>query len=137
MFDTKYYDDAIGQMEIRQYSYPLIPSPNRPDSKEYAETQKTPGTTASQATEKYQLQNVIVLYEAYPVTVNEVQMSWGDEGYGKLMVEMRYHYYTEERRTPSNNGAFERDRAGRTVQEAIAGNPPDLSQFDWRGIGGI
>jgi hypothetical protein len=76
-FDTKYYQDGIGTIKIVQYSYPIID-----------QFSQGPG-------QEYKIHTEIVLHEAYPIAVNDIQMAWGDEGYGKLQVEMRYFYTTE------------------------------------------
>lgn len=80
-FDTMYYDDAIGTVDIIQYSYPL---PNS-DKKDYFESYN------------------IRLIEAYPTAVNDIQMSWGDEGYAKLQVEMSFRYAQEAQSTFLNS----------------------------------
>jgi hypothetical protein len=76
-FDAKYYQDGIGTIKIVQYSYPIIDR-----------FSQGPG-------QEYKIHTEIVLHEAYPIAVNDIQMAWGDEGYGKLQVEMRYFYTTE------------------------------------------
>lgn len=38
----------------------------------------------------------ITFHEVYPVTVNDIAMSWTDEGLARLTVELRYAYFTEE-----------------------------------------
>lgn len=123
MFDSKYYDDGIGTVEIRQYSYPLgDPNPRQAvQKKEYSQTQKEPGAPKIQGQGDYVLQTQILLEEAYPLTINDIQMSWGDEGYGKLQVEMRYRYFIERHNLVNdgnnNSGEFERDRTGRVIQD--------------------
>jgi len=76
-FDTRYYEEGIGRIQILQYSYPLA------DSKG-----KTSGA-------EYELQTIVTLHEAFPISVNDIQMAWSDEGYAKLQVEIRYRYATE------------------------------------------
>ena len=76
-FDTKYYQDGIGTIKIVQYSYPIRDKFSQGPS------------------QQYKIHTEIVLHEAYPIAVNDIQMAWGDEGYGKLQVEMRYFYTTE------------------------------------------
>jgi hypothetical protein len=123
MFDTKYYDDAIGTMEIWQYSHPIgdVNTNQTRQRKENSETQKEPGVTRSQSQPDYILQTQILLEEAYPVSVNDIQMSWGDEGYGRLQVEMRYRYFIERHNFNSaggrNSGEFERERIGRAITD--------------------
>lgn len=81
-FDSHYYNDAIGTVEIIQYSYPI------------PQAGKSAGT-GGQYVEMYNIK----LEEAYPSSVNDIQMSWGDEGYAKLQVEMTYRYATEAQKT--------------------------------------
>ncbi len=97
MFDGKYYHDGVGTIEIIQYSY----------SNSFGEFE-----LAYQANE-YEIQNVITLVEAYPVNVNDIQMSWADEGYAKLQVEINYRYSIEENTNFSSGGEFERERSRR------------------------
>ena len=75
-FDTRYYDDGIGTVRINQYSY--SPFNNQ----------------------EYILQNEITLIESYPISVHDIGMSWGDDGYARLQVDIRYRYAIE------NNKAF-------------------------------
>jgi hypothetical protein len=89
-FDSKYYDDAAGEIDIVQYSYPL------------------PGNT-----EKYVETYNIRLLEAYPSNINDIQMAWGDEGYGKLQVEITYRYALEAQRTYLSNALAETDKKAR------------------------
>lgn len=93
-FDTRYYDDAIGEIDIVQYSYPF------------------PGNT-----EKYVETYNIRLLEAYPSNVNDIQMSWGDEGYGKLQVEITYRYAIEAQRTFLDGRLAE---LSKTTQKSLA-----------------
>jgi hypothetical protein len=78
-FDTKYYQDGIGTVKIIQYSYPINPGK---------------GEVSTKGGE-YTIHNEIILEEAYPISVHDIQMSWGDEGYAKLQVEMRYRFSVE------------------------------------------
>ena len=68
-FDTRYYDDGIGTIQINQYSY-------------------------SEESE-YELQTEIILVEAYPMSVHDIGMSWGDDGYSRLQVDIKYRYSIE------------------------------------------
>lgn len=88
-FDTKYYQDGIGTIKIVQYSYPV----------EGANSGKT-----------YEAHNEIILEEAYPISVNDIQMAWNDDGYGKLQVEIRYHYSREYNRTFADRTLADRER---------------------------
>ena len=94
MFDTKYYDDCIGEMHIRQYGYPVG-------------TSKKDGDPV--------VQNVIKLIECYPLSVNDIALSWSDEGYSKLQVEMKYRYAIEENLSFKNNTEFVRDSLNKNL----------------------
>lgn len=97
-FDTKYYQDGIGTVKIVQYSYPVNNSSGG----------------SSTGSESYKAHTEIILEEAYPISVNDIQLAWGDEGYGKLQVEIRYHYSRELQNTFPNRTLFDRERANRT-----------------------
>jgi len=99
MFDGKYFNDGVGSIDIVQYSYPN----NNGGYGYYFESE---GGT-------YEVQNVITLVEAYPVNVNDIQMSWNDEGYGKLQVEINYRYAIEDNTNFGSGKNYEIDRAGR------------------------
>ena len=53
----------------------------------------------------------ITLEEAYPLSIHDIQMSWGDEGYGKLQVEMTYRYAVEAQKTFYNPGQADQQRS--------------------------
>jgi hypothetical protein len=97
-FDTKYYQDGIGTVKIVQYSYPV----------------KNASGTSGSSGEGYKAHTEIILEEAYPISVNDIQLAWGDEGYGKLQVEIRYHHSKELNNTFPNRSFFDRDRTNRT-----------------------
>ena len=84
-FDTKYYQDGIGTIKIVQYSYPI--------ENEYSQGDNFTGL--ANPNEDYEAHTEILVEEAYPISVNDIQLAWGDEGYGKLQVEIRYRYTTE------------------------------------------
>ena len=98
-FDTKYYYDGVGVIQIRQYSYPLADAG---------------GNTAGS---EYELQTAIDLHEAYPINVNDIQMSWGDEGYAKLQVEIRYHRATEWNKNFGTTNQIATENTGRTINQ--------------------
>jgi len=104
-FDTRYYQDGIGMIQIRQYSYPLA------DAK---------GNTSGA---EYELQTYITLHEAFPISVNDIQMAWSDEGYAKLQVEIRYRYATEINKNFGSQGQYNQSRQGSTVTQFFADNP--------------
>jgi len=82
-FDTKYYNDYIGTIIINVYSnlYPDNAASNPIGN--YAEG-------------NFDQPYVIFLEEAFPISVNDVAMAWGDEGYARLDVEIRYRFATEQ-----------------------------------------
>lgn len=94
-FDTKYYQDGIGTIKIVQYSYPV---------------------EGASSKEPFVPHNEIILEEAYPISVNDIQMSWGDDGYGKLQVEMRYRYSREFNKTFADRSLADRDRVNRVIR---------------------
>ena len=122
-FDTRYYYDGVGTIQIRQYSYPLGTSQYKSSrfnqaryDKENAQKQKLPGQTATQAAgPKYELQTYINLLEAYPISVNDIQMSWGDEGYAKLQVEIKYHRSVEWNKNWGNQGQLTQESVNKSV----------------------
>lgn len=128
-FDSRYYYDGVGTIQIRQYSYPLGTSQYKSTyNQEGADMQKLPGETATQAAGPgYELQTYINLLEAYPIAVNDIQMSWGDEGYAKLQVEIKYHRSVEWNKNWGNQGqlsqeATNKDIAGLFKDNVGAGN---------------
>lgn len=111
-FDTRYYQDGIGRIQVRQYSYPLGDARGNTNGSEY------------------ELQNIITLEEAYPIGVNDIQMSWGDEGYAKLQVEIRYRYATEYNKNFGGTNHFDTNRAGRNVTNFVKDNPGQSAVTD-------
>ena len=99
-FDTKYYQDGIGTIKILQYSIPLD---NKVDL--MGEDQSS--------MDNFDLQTEIVLEEAYPISVHDIAMAWGDEGYGKLQVEIKYHRSVEINNTFPDRSLNAMDRANR------------------------
>ena len=97
-FDTRYYHDGVGTIKILQYSY-------------------------SEGNSDFELQTEILLNEAYPVTVNDIAMSWGDEGYAKLQVEIRYRYSIENNRKWNSAGASRQEKASRDIANYQKDNP--------------
>lgn len=108
LFDTRYYDEGIGRIQILQYSYPLGDSS---------------GNTAGS---EYELQTTVTLHEAFPVAVNDIQMAWTDEGYAKLQVEIRYRYATEFNKNFGSQADF---KANRSVQRASTTTNQTVNQF--------
>jgi len=97
-FDTKYYDDGIGEMHIWQWSNPL----------------------KENNSEKPVVQNEIRLMECYPLNIHDLSMSWSDDGYSKLQVEMKYRYATERYIPRQNNTAFELESNNKLYNRAQA-----------------
>lgn len=97
-FDTRYYHDGVGTIKILQYSY-------------------------SEGNSDFELQTEILLNEAYPVTVNDIAMSWGDEGYAKLQVEIRYRYSIENNRKWNSAGASRQEKIAKDVHNLFKDNP--------------
>ena len=100
-FDTKYYYDGVGTIQIRQYSYPVGDA--------YGDS----------AGSEYELQNYINLIEAYPINVNDIQMAWSDEGYAKLQVEIRYHHAVEFNKNFGDPSDFEREVQNKEITGII------------------
>jgi hypothetical protein len=107
-FDTHYYDDGIGEIQIIQYSYPISTTRNNIMSDAANARLRRPMSDAAVAgqpdaeekpEDQYDASYVITLYEAYPSSVNDIQMAWSDDGYAKLQVEIQYRYSSELQRT--------------------------------------
>jgi hypothetical protein len=75
-FETRYYDDGVGTIRIVQLSYPIT-------------------QTGSSVSKQYERSYSIELKEAYPSSVQDIQLGWGEEGYGKLQVEITYRVAQE------------------------------------------
>jgi hypothetical protein len=99
-FDTKYYQDGIGTIKILQYSIPL-------------DQNVSLGATDQSSRNNFKLQTEILLEEAYPISVHDIAMAWGDEGYGKLQVEIKYHRSTEINNTYPLTALYDMDRSNR------------------------
>jgi hypothetical protein len=117
-FDSHYYEDAIGEIEIIQYSYPIVtpasvarpPKAKEPPLPGNQENPPRRTQRATEATQGYIEAYNISLKEAYPSSVNDIQMAWGDEGYGKLQVELTYRYAVEAQKTFYNPAQADRER---------------------------
>jgi hypothetical protein len=96
-FDTQYYDDGIGTVQIVQFSYPIPPA----------------GKPQPEKTAKYVESYVITLEEAYPSNINDISMSWSDDGYAKLSVEIQYRYAVETHKTFGSSFESEVGKIGR------------------------
>ncbi len=123
-FDTRYYDEGIGRIQILQYSYPLgvVENSTTPQAAASPPSVRTTGA-------KYELQTIVTLHEAFPMTVNDIQMSWADEGYAKLQVEIRYRYATEFNKNFGSQAEFRNNRSvsaaavDKSTNQVIKDNP--------------
>lgn len=127
MFDTRYYDDVIGTVMINVYSNPTptnTSNTSRDLNGQQVNNQQNPASLtplpnqsgsvpAAQLRDRYELQYSIFLEEAFPISVNDIAMSWGDEGYARLTVEMRYRYATEAHTTYNDKTKLQSDRSAR------------------------
>jgi hypothetical protein len=131
MFDGKYYNDGIGTIAILQMSQPIgtdlmtlarigsqvIPKFVNPNTRSgrniSAGSQIAANVLRFFDQPTFEIQNEITLVEAYPVSVNDIQMSWGDEGYAKMQVEINYRYTLEENTSFGDSSAFEYERENR------------------------
>jgi hypothetical protein len=114
MYDSKYYDNGWGEIEIWQYSQPT-PQRNPTTSPLNATNQSRNQTGGSslgnpgllmQSTPDAIVQNQFRFLEAYPLSVNDIAMSWNDEGYAKLQVEMKYRTMIEINRSFRSDADF-------------------------------
>ena len=88
-FDTHYYDDGIGEIEIVQYSYPVSTTENNITLNDRTVLEENPQ-------DQYVPSYVLTLREAYPSSINDIQMAWSDDGYAKMQVEIQYRYAHEQ-----------------------------------------
>jgi hypothetical protein len=105
-FDTRYYHDGIGTIKILQYSYP-----------ENAESSN-----------QYELQTEILLNEAYPISVNDIAMSWGDEGYAKLQVDIKYRYSIEYNKKWNSANSSTKEKTAKENNNTSKDNPGTTKQ---------
>jgi len=141
-FDTHYYNDCIGTIEIVQYSYPITNTeatirpkadknleaakrrqfvddvPQNRGEDRYKNGVSSAGARArSVPNKKAQGQYIesykIRLEEAYPSNINDLQMSWSDDGYAKLQVEIQYRYAVETHKTFGSEMEAEIGKRGR------------------------
>jgi hypothetical protein len=131
MFDTKYYKDGIGTIAILQFSQPIgtdMTTLARIGSQvvtKFVNPNTIAGRNVSAGAQiaanilrifdqpTFEIQNTITLEEAYPVSVNDIQMSWGDEGYGKMQIEMNYRYAIEHNQNFGNSDLFTMEKNNR------------------------
>jgi len=118
LHDSYFYDSYVGTIEIKFYAE----SPNfqgRGGGGGLLDTVKEVASIAGIDTSKFtspfgfnlpflkkEENNIkevykVTLNEVYPISVQDIPLSWGDETYTKLQVEMRYYDYTEEYKNAS------------------------------------
>jgi len=102
-FDSRYYQDGIGTIKILQFSNPNNAYSNN----------------------DFELQTEITLVEAYPISVNDIAMSWGDEGYAKLQVEIKYLYAIESNKRwgSAASSAAQKEKVTKDVAALFKDNP--------------
>jgi len=115
MYDSKYYDNGIGEIEIWQYSQPTpqrnpsttspLNATNQTSNQSRGSSLGNPGLSM-QSTPDAVIQNQFRFLEAYPLSVNDIAMSWSDEGYLKLQVEMKYRTMIETNRSFRSDADF-------------------------------
>jgi len=94
MFDTGYYDDYVGTIYIDQYSYG-DDKLNKTQELINQENKKNNVDILRERQIEKLLKYRISLEEAYPISVNDISMSWIEEGYARLRVDMKYFYSRE------------------------------------------
>ena len=77
----------------------------------------------------------ITLIEAFPITVNEIQMNWADDQIAKLQVEIRYTYMTEKHPASDITGAIQKSFLRKGI-EAFQRFTPVFSLVKASGVGG-
>lgn len=141
-FDTQYYENGIGEIKLVQFSYPISTTENkiRPKADKNLEAairqqdindlpqnrgenrykngiSSAGGRSRSIANKKSQGKFVesysIMLHEAYPSNVNDIQMAWSDDGYAKMQVEIQYRYATEIQKNFTSEKEFIYSKMGR------------------------
>jgi hypothetical protein len=141
-FDTQYYADGIGEIEIVQFSYPISTTENgiRPKSdknleaanrqqnvddlpQNRGENRYRNGVSSAGARSrsvpskkpqgKFVESYSIMLHEAYPSNINDIQMAWSDDGYAKMQVEINYRYATEKQRSFTSEKEYQVSKMGR------------------------
>lgn len=157
-FDSHYYKDAVDGAGIEIFLFGESPQfqQNKKPSRSYfsfndiPELARTVGFDPSVITNPFGLDvfgnqgkspNVtpilkVKLIEPYPFQVNQIDLSWADESYGKLNVEFNYHYYVEDHTllAPSLESTFANDL--RKGVEAFNKFKPVFSLIKGQGLGG-
>ena len=76
----------------------------------------------------------IDLVDAFPITVNEIQMNWGDDQIAKLQVEIRYTYMIEKHPASDITGALQKSFLRKGI-EAFQRFAPAFSLVKANGVG--
>lgn len=153
IYDCGYFKESVGSVTIKQYGEsPSSQGRNRSSSllgdiKDAAEAFGV-NTSAilnplgfdifgTSGKDNLNLKNIytIKLIEAYPITVNEIQMNWNDDAFAKLQVEMRYTYVTEDHPMSDIAGAIGKSFLRQGI-EAFQKFSPIFSLVKSQGIGG-
>lgn len=156
IFDAGYYDTAVGGASVELLTYATTPEGQAKSSTpasifgEIRNIASAVGFDTTQITHplgfnifgNLQDQPVnhsvkITLIEPYPINVNEVPLSWSDDGYARLNVIMQHRYITEETRYASES-AGGNDIAGllRSGVNAFNRFKPIISLIRENGVGG-
>jgi len=115
--DPYFYDEYVGSMDINFYAEsPHLQKRGGGNSllQNIKEVANIAGIDPSKFTSPFGfnipfLQNrsnnvrevyKVTLNEVYPISVQDVPLSWGDDTYTKLQIEMRYYDYTETYTAP-------------------------------------
>ena len=153
IYDCGYFKESVGSVTIKQYGEsPSSQGRNRSSSllgdiKDHAEAFGV-NTSAilnplgfdifgTSGKDNLNLKNIytIKLIEAYPITVNEIQMNWSDDAFAKLQVEMRYTYVTENHPMSDITGAMGKSFLRQGI-EAFQKFSPIFSLVKSQGLGG-
>ena len=152
IYDCGYFKESVGSVTIKQYGEsPSSQGRNRSSSllgdiKDVAEAFGV-NTSAilnplgfdifgTSGKDNLNLKNIytIHLVEAYPITVNEIQMNWSDDTFAKLQVEMRYTYVTEVHPMSDITGAMGKSFLRQGI-EAFQKFSPIFSLVKSQGLG--
>lgn len=115
--DVGYYDDGVGTMEIMQFAEsPAGQGREQSGSasavlgRQLSDVAQSLGFNTSTITKPFGFnpfgignENVVVkhstkitLHEVFPITINEIPLSWDADGLARITVEFQYAYFTEE-----------------------------------------
>jgi len=153
IYDCGYFKDCVGTVKIKQYgTSPGFQGRSRGSSlygdiKDAAEAFgfntsailnplgfNIFGSASGGKQEPTELYG-ITLVEAFPITVNEIQMNWADDQIAKLQVEIRYTYMTEKHPGTDITGAIQKSFLRKGI-EAFQRFAPIFSLVKASGVGG-